>query len=119
MIAEWLMERYGWRDVWYLGSNTFPRYRRWWKFLTAKSAYIGVWTGPQHDLICVKECTTNEEAERYLSPEGWTILDAAIRSWWKLLNLDGAVRKSASCNGRQRTESHSSTQCRGGCDSDG
>jgi len=25
MLAEWLMERHGWRDVWYLGSNGLRR----------------------------------------------------------------------------------------------
>jgi hypothetical protein len=32
--------------------------------------YAGVWTGPQHDLICVKKCGSNAEAEIWLSPEG-------------------------------------------------
>lgn len=34
--------------------------------------HAGVFTGPQHDLICVKPCETNEEAERFLSPGGWS-----------------------------------------------
>jgi len=29
---------------------------------------FGYWTGEQKDLLCVKECKTNEEAEKYLSP---------------------------------------------------
>lgn len=44
----------GFMDLWGNGSTWFA----------------GVWTGPQHDLICVKHCDTNEEAEIWLSPEG-------------------------------------------------
>lgn len=29
---------------------------------------FGFWTGEQNDLLCVKCCKTNEEAEEYLSP---------------------------------------------------
>lgn len=29
---------------------------------------FGYWTGEQGDLLCVKECKTNKEAEKYLSP---------------------------------------------------
>lgn len=39
--------------------------------------FAGTWTGPQHDLICVKTCRTNEEAEIWLSPEGKTPEEAA------------------------------------------
>ena len=38
--------------------------------------FAGVWTGPQRDLICVKKCDTNQEAEIWLSPEGDTPEDA-------------------------------------------
>lgn len=89
MIVEWFMDRYGWRDIWYLGSNRPEQYRHWWSFITEKAAYVGVWTGPQLDLICVRECETNAEAEIWLSPEGWTIFDAALRSWFKLKSRRG------------------------------
>jgi len=38
----------------------------------------GVWTGPQDDLLCVKPCETNEEAERWLSPCANSALDAVL-----------------------------------------
>lgn len=57
----------GWTDLWY--ANPGWKYKRkgcgprW---------HAGVWTGPQRDLICVKNCSTNAEAEKWLSPGGWT-----------------------------------------------
>jgi len=72
VLAEWLMERYGWRDVWYLGSNRPERYRHWWNFIGPSACYVGVWTGPELDLLCVRRCTTRGEAEENLSPPGWT-----------------------------------------------
>lgn len=45
--------------------------------------HVGVWTGPHGDLICVKHCDTREEAERYLSPGGRTILAATLKAWKK------------------------------------
>ena len=88
MLAEWLMERHGWHDIWFLGSNR-PRHGRHRRkgplnFIRPGACFVGVWTGPQRDLICIKPCTTNQEAEKYLSPPGWTITHAAIRSWLKL-----------------------------------
>ena len=85
MIVEWIMNRMYWQDVWFLGYN-HPA-ASWRKFTRRDSAYVGVWTGPQNDLICVRHCETNEEAERYLSPGGYTILHAALKSWLKRKRL--------------------------------
>jgi len=46
--------------------------------------FAGIWTGPQRNLICVRECKTNEEAEECLSPAGWTPDEAvklALEKW--------------------------------------
>lgn len=87
MLAEWLMERYRWRDIWYLGSNRPVRYRHWWNFIGPSACYVGIWTGPDLDLICLRKCATAEEAEEWLSPPGWTIAHAAIRAWLKLIRV--------------------------------
>jgi len=87
MIAEWLMERYGWDAVWFLGSNRPERFRHWWNFIGPNTCYIGVWTGPDLDLLCVRECPTATEAEQNLSPAGWTITHAAILSWRKFIEV--------------------------------
>ncbi len=81
MLTEWLMEHYGWPDVWFLGSNGLRRGP--FKFIGPGVCFVGVWTGPDRDLLCVKECETRDEAEKNLSPAGWTIAHAAIRSWLK------------------------------------
>lgn len=69
----------GFMDIWYAhpGPRAYDYYLegerrerfggRW---------HAGVFTGPQHDLICVKQCETNEEAERYLSPGAYSIAEA-------------------------------------------
>ena len=80
------MERHGWRDVWFLGSNR--PHPRWWQFIGPKACAVGIWTGPELDLICVCECRNREEAERCLSPFGWTITHAAFRAWLKRRSLD-------------------------------
>lgn len=67
----------GWGDLWCPGSG--PECK-------AKGAvwFAGVWTGPQHDLICLKKCDTNEEANIWLSPSGRTPEEAVqhgIEKW--------------------------------------
>ena len=83
-----IMARYGWADMWYanpfqkgtvltnnnigLGTNFGPRWA------------CGVWTGPQNDLLCLKECDTNEEANEWLSPMGYTPKAAALKARKKM-----------------------------------
>jgi len=59
------MQMFGWTDIW------FPARKRW---------YVGVWTGPDNDLLCVKHCKTNAEAEQFLSPCGSTLAEACTRA---------------------------------------
>jgi hypothetical protein len=113
MIAEWLMERYGWDAVWFLGSNGLRRGP--WRFFGPDTCLVGTWTGPDLDLLCVRKCRTSEEAEGCLSPEGWTITHAAIRAWLKRLSVD-ANRKSAFQGGTQHKESRNSIGCHQGSD---
>lgn len=49
--------------------------------------HAGVATGPQGDLICVQHCKTNEEAERYLSPGGWSPEEAVQLALAKRMEL--------------------------------
>jgi len=62
-----LFHEAGWDQLWY--ANPGGDYRR---SKTTPCWFAGTWTGPQRDLLCVKDCETNEEAERWLSPAGWT-----------------------------------------------
>ena len=74
----------GWDVLWYaapppasanfLSQNYGPRW------------HAGVRSGPDGDLICVKECATKDEAERWLSPSGWTPEEAVALA---LAKLDG------------------------------
>ena len=99
MIAELLMYYNGWDTVWHAdvrphpsqGDKVSPRktYRgqEWWRFWRAffsygPSIYVGRTTGPDGDLVCVRRCDTAEEANRWLSPAGYTILHAALKSLW-------------------------------------
>ena len=59
-IATKAMHDVGFTDLWYAHpGSALVRADRW---------HAGIWTGPQQDLICVKKCETNEEAEEWLSP---------------------------------------------------
>ncbi len=80
MIAELIMHYSSFGDVWYAHPGRLINAIRW-----SGRWHVGNWTGPQHDLICVKNCSTNAEAERWLSPGGRTILSAAIKALWLLL----------------------------------
>jgi len=63
-------------DLWYAnpgpGVHTQDGQKRYLHERFGPRWHAGVWTGPQQDLVCVKHCETNEEAERWLSPGGWT-----------------------------------------------
>lgn len=62
-------------DIWYAhpGPHPYMDYQQGGKRERfGPRWHAGVFTGPQHDLICVKPCETNEEAERFLSPGGWS-----------------------------------------------
>ncbi len=99
MLAELIMAKYGWKTVrgTSIGNpdNPAPGNGGRHRLLNAfkvRGFLVGVWTGPDRDLICVKRCTTNEEAERYLSPPGRTILSAVLRGLVVRIRED---RKSA------------------------
>lgn len=75
MLIEYIMHRFQWDTVWYAGMPSF------WQSITNRRGgrfHVGQWTGPQLDLVCLKRCKTNEEAEKWLSPEGRTIFLATI-----------------------------------------
>jgi hypothetical protein len=79
----------GFRDLWYAhpgGDYDQSHFRepnpRW---------HAGIWTGPQNDLICIKICETNKEANKFLSPSGWTPEEATVLAVRKKKKL--AIRK--------------------------
>lgn len=79
-----LMYAMEWDSIWFVGSA--PRWTtgvRWW-FKHGDTFFVGVWTGPQRDLICVRHCDTNAEAERWLSPGSRTLWGAALKSLWRV-----------------------------------
>lgn len=70
----------GFSDLWY--AHPGPG-----SYLSARSGprwHAGIWTGPERDLLCVKHCNTNAEAERWLSPGGWTPEEAVLAALEKL-----------------------------------
>lgn len=107
MILELLMHAKGWTDCWYAHPGPFlldHTVRSVWKSIIreegfrvaidlfirghSKRWHIGVWTGPQLDLVCLKYCETSEEAERWLSPGGTIPLTAAIKGWIRMNYLE-------------------------------
>ncbi len=54
-----MMHQAGFADIWYAYPGLLMSENCW---------HAGIWTGPQNDLLCVKKCDTNDEANRYLSP---------------------------------------------------
>jgi hypothetical protein len=82
----------GFTDIWYAhpGPHCYKDYQlgrlmdhfgpRW---------HAGIWTGPEHDLVCVRACSTNKEANRYLSPGGWSPEEAVRCALAKRRELGG------------------------------
>ena len=68
--ATGLMHATGFTDIWYAHPGPDGILRNRW--------HAGFWTGPQKDLICVKKCETNEEAEEWLSPGANTPIAAIL-----------------------------------------
>jgi len=82
-LSTWITEQmvmYGWSDIWY--ANPYPLGTDLTRVTVSKKKnfgkrwFVGDFTGPDGDLVCVKECQTAEEAERWLSPAGATIQEA-------------------------------------------
>jgi len=101
VIAEYIMSRCNWDAVWFRGTygpgatpwwtgpGRDPWERPWWSlhFLTVNRrgeghVCVGVWAGPDGDLLCVRDCDTLEDAGEWLAPSGRTILHAALKSLW-------------------------------------
>lgn len=90
MISQILMDIGSFDSIWYTGSTRLSRIFR---FRGRGHCFAGVWTGPQQDLICVKHCETNEEANKWLSPRAYTIVGAVFKAFLKMLkDEDSRVR---------------------------
>lgn len=114
MLLEALMARHGWSDLAWTG----PVPLRW--YIKRPRWFVGVWTGPQHDLICVRHASTNEEAEALLSPAGWTPLHAALLAAKKSRHVNVRCGRAArsGCSGVRppRTGRAATSSEGGGCD---
>lgn len=93
MIAEVLMALFGWDEIWAPGvgdpENPAPGSKnRVVELFQVRAFMVGVWTGPDGDMLCVRRCSWQCDAERYASPPGRTILDAALRSMLVRLSVD-------------------------------
>jgi len=82
-MSELIMWIYGWDAVWFANPGFSIGSLRW-----PGLFHVGVWTGPQNDLICVRHAKTSEEAEELLSPCSRTVLGAAIKSALKLRAIE-------------------------------
>ncbi len=92
MLTELIMHRMGWTDIWYAHPGSRGVFRDVWRWLRWDGRWhVGVWTGPEADLLSVRYCDTNAEAERWLSPGGRTILTAVLGALWRSMRpLEGA-----------------------------
>lgn len=81
MLAEYIMFKMGWTEVWLPGaSGREPSLPGAGQLFEEGTAVVGMWTGPDDDLLCVKRHDHDvEQARRWCSPPGRTILDACLR----------------------------------------
>ena len=75
MITEWIMKRCGFNSIMVMRTLGIPRVRY--------SYCVGLLTGPDEDYLCVVDCLLWEDYCKYLSPPGHSVLQAAIKAWWK------------------------------------
>jgi hypothetical protein len=99
MIAEIIMDYYGWSDVVCFGvrhpDNPPPgREMCWlpWDVFKRGSFMVGVFTGKDGDLLCVKKCGSWEDPEAWLSPGGRSILGATLKALYVRKVMDHLER---------------------------
>jgi hypothetical protein len=88
MISEIVMDFFGWETVWRpsaCGPETPAAPYRLRRSVELGACLVGTMTGPDGDLLCVRPCPSREDAEKWLSPPGRTIIDAVARALWKRL----------------------------------
>lgn len=93
ILVQWLMNRCGFDSVWCCHGISV-----WWDIrVGGRPWHVGVWTGPEKDLICVKRCETNGEAKQWLSPGSRSLLIAAIKSALLRRRLARQVERCPRC----------------------
>jgi hypothetical protein len=79
------MAYYGFSDIWY--SNPWPIGSSPTEDIPCYRWHVGVWTGPHRDMLCLKQCLTNDEAHAWISPAGEDIQDAIKKAIARLKEL--------------------------------
>lgn len=72
--VNWILKAFGWTDIWVAGGGSLS-------YVFA----VGLWTGPNKDLICVRPARSRVEAEYYLSPMSRSLIFATIKAIIKYL----------------------------------
>lgn len=60
-------------------------------YVDGKRWRVGVWTGPDKNIMALKQCLTKEESLLWESPLGWDIPDALEAAIQRLANLQGSL----------------------------
>lgn len=66
---NWILKAFNWTAIWIAGGGNLP-------YVFG----VGIWTGPDRDLICVRPARSRAEAEYYLSPMCRSLMVAIIRA---------------------------------------
>lgn len=82
MITERIMKHCGFTDI-------VVVHRDQWHVLGSPRVYyyVGLRAGPDEGYICVVDCLLWDDAIRFISPPGRSILIAAVKAWWKRRRL--------------------------------
>jgi hypothetical protein len=82
----------GWTEIWYANPGGSYHNERF-----GPRFHAGVMTGQDYDLVCLKHCTSKEDAERWLSPEGWTPVEAVLLAIEKFEHLSKGKKVCQRC----------------------
>lgn len=113
MLAEFLMAVFGWNEIWCVSignpENPPPGRSRHdpLQFLKTPGFRVGVWTGPDGDMFCVRRCSSATVAESYRSPPGRTVLLAVAKAVVVRLCTD-LVRSLQESDSRRRDTTYQS-----------
>ncbi len=95
MVVESIMHFMNWDAVWYAHPGSVKGAILW-----SGRYHVGIWTGPDNDLVCIRSVSSSQAAEAALSPGGHTILTATLKALW--LKFRGGHKVCPECRKREK-----------------
>jgi len=89
------MAKYSWTDIHYANSflpTDTPTQDK------PNSWYIGIWSGPDKNTLCIREAHTEESVKKYRSPSGSSINEAVTKATLLWMDTEPGALPRARCH---------------------